>query len=159
MFYRHHRHSENQCVFFNNKKKIARVFFSKRFQLKIFFDEFTSSLISRIKFDRDVDKSIELVKTEILDARYDEERKKNEKTKKKKQKEKETSTHIRIKKELYICALTNLPRTTHIMTASQTYSIFHLFLFFMAFFSSRNRERRVLLVNIELILFNIISLI
>jgi hypothetical protein len=30
-----------------------------------------------------------------------------------KKKEKETSKHTTIKKELYICALTNLPRTTH----------------------------------------------
>jgi hypothetical protein len=62
----------------------------------------------------------------------------------KRETERETSTHIRIKKELYIYALTNLPRTTHTMAASQTYSIFHLFVFsvsvsfffFSFFFSS-----------------------
>jgi hypothetical protein len=45
--------------------------------------------------------SIEAMKTD-MDVRDEE-----------KKKEKETSTHTTIEKELYICALTNLPRTTH----------------------------------------------
>jgi len=53
-----------------------------------------------------------------------------------KKKEKETSTHTTIEKELYICALTNLPEQ-HTMAASQAYSIFHLSVILLRIFFCR----------------------
>ncbi len=47
-----------------------------------------------------------------------------------KKKEKETSKHTTIKKELYICALTNLPRTTHTLWRRLKHILFFIPLLF-----------------------------
>ena len=70
-----------------------------------------------------------------MDAR-DEEKKRRRRRRKR---DVDTHTHTPIEKELYICALTNLPRITHThtMAASQAYSIFHLSLILFRIFLQR----------------------
>ncbi len=71
--------------------------------------------------------SIEAMKTD-MDVRDEE-----------KKKEKETSTYTTIEKELYICALTNLPRTTHTLWRRVKHILFFISpLFSFVFFFAEN---------------------
>ena len=61
---------------------------------------------------------------------------KKKKRRRRRKRDVDTDAHTPIEKELYICALTNLPRITHThtMAASQAYSIFHLSLILLRIF-------------------------